>query len=114
MLKIALAEVGYIEKKSNKSLDSKTANKGSANYTKYNRDMKKIRGAGTVNDYWCANFVSWCFYKAYGKSTGKSLMLGYSNYVPTIYLSLIHIFLQTEENYFVLNNSSNRRIIPHT
>lgn len=85
VIKIALSEVGYIEKKSNKSLDSKTANKGSANYTKYNRDMKKVRGAGTVNDYWCANFVSWCFYKAFGKDTGKKLMLGYSNYVPTIY-----------------------------
>lgn len=85
VIKIALAEVGYIEKKSNKSLDSKTANKGDKNYTKYNRDMKKIRGAGTLNDYWCANFVSWCFYKAFGKDTGKKLMLGYSNYVPTIY-----------------------------
>ena len=85
VIKIALSEVGYIEKKSNKSLDSKTANKGSANYTKYNRDMKKVRGAGTVNDYWCANFVSWCFYKAFGKDTGKKVMLGYSNYVPTIY-----------------------------
>ncbi|WP_242987881.1 peptidoglycan-binding protein [Anaerofustis stercorihominis] len=85
VIKFALAEVGYIEKKSNKSLDSKTANKGSANYTKYNRDMKKVRGAGTVKDFWCANFVSWCFYKAFGKDTGKKVMLGYSNYVPTIY-----------------------------
>lgn len=85
VLKIALSEVGYIEKKSNKSLDSKTANKGDKNYTKYNRDMKKVRGAGTLNDYWCANFVSWCFYKAFGKNIGKSLMFGYSNYVPTIY-----------------------------
>lgn len=76
-------EIGYLEKRSNKSLDSKTANAGSANYTKYNRDMKKVRGAGTLNDYWCANFVSWCFYKAYGKEKGKALLYGYTNYVPT-------------------------------
>lgn len=36
----ALKEVGYLEKKSNSNLDSKTANTGSANYTKYWRDIK--------------------------------------------------------------------------
>ena len=35
VLKIALAEVGYLEKRSNADLDSKTANAGSNNYTKY-------------------------------------------------------------------------------
>ena len=85
LLNVAKGEVGYVEKKSNKSLDSKTANKGYNNYTKYNRDMKKIRGAGAINDYWCANFVSWCFYKAYGKTNGAKLMYGYGNYVPYIY-----------------------------
>ncbi len=85
LIKIALAEEGYIEKKSNKQLDSKKANAGNNNYTKYNRDMKKVRGAGTLTDYWCANFVSWCFYKAFGKKQGNKLMKGYTNYVPYIY-----------------------------
>ena len=35
VLEIALAEVGYLEKKSAKDLDSKTANAGYNNYTKY-------------------------------------------------------------------------------
>ena len=32
---IAKNEIGYLEKKSNSQLDSKTANAGSNNYTKY-------------------------------------------------------------------------------
>ena len=35
VIKTALNEVGYAEKASNKDLDSKTANAGSGNYTKY-------------------------------------------------------------------------------
>ena len=38
---IALAEVGYKEKASNAYLDDKTANAGSANWTKYARDLAK-------------------------------------------------------------------------
>ena len=37
---IAKNEIGYLEKKSNSQLDSKTANAGSSNYTKYWRDIK--------------------------------------------------------------------------
>lgn len=74
---IALNEVGYLEKKSNKNLDSKTANAGSANYTKYGRDMHKLYPA--VMDfpaYWCDAFVDWCFYKAYGVANAKKLLGG--------------------------------------
>ena len=35
VLKIALAEEGYIEKASNRDLDDKTKNAGSNNYTKF-------------------------------------------------------------------------------
>ena len=35
----AKQENGYLEKKSNKDLDSKTGNAGSNNYTKYARDL---------------------------------------------------------------------------
>ena len=53
-LSVALSQVGYIEKESNKDLDSKTANAGDKNYTKY--------GAwyGLNPSAWCAMFVSWC------------------------------------------------------
>lgn len=53
-LQVALSQVGYKEKKSNKDLDSKTANAGSGNYTKY--------GAwyGINPAPWCCMFVSWC------------------------------------------------------
>ena len=42
LIQIAEAEVGYLEKASNASLDSDTANAGSANYTKYARDLDAI------------------------------------------------------------------------
>ena len=77
VINIALGEVGYVEKKSNKSLDSKTANAGSANYTKYGRDMHKLYPA--VMDFpaaWCDAFVDWCFQKAYGVSNAKVLLGG--------------------------------------
>lgn len=74
---VAKAEVGYLEKKSNSQLDSKTANVGSANYTKYGRDMHAIYPA--VMDFpaaWCDCFNDWCFYKAYGVSNAKGLLGG--------------------------------------
>ena len=77
VIHIALAEVGYLEKKSNKNLDAKTKNAGSDNYTKYGRDMHAVYPA--VMDfpaYWCDCFVDWCFYKAYGTATAKSLLDG--------------------------------------
>lgn len=80
VIKIAEAEVGYLEKRSNAQLDSKTANAGSANYTKYGRDMHQIYPS--VMDFpaaWCDCFVDWCFYKAYGVSTAKSLIGGNFN-----------------------------------
>lgn len=77
VLIVALNEVGYLEKKSNVQLDDKTANAGSANYTKYGRDMHNIYP--TVMDFpaaWCDAFVDWCFYMAYGVATAKSLLNG--------------------------------------
>lgn len=77
VINIAKSEVGYIEKRSNYLLDSKTANAGSANYTKYGRDMHAIYPA--VMDFpapWCDAFVDWCFYKAYGIANAKGLLSG--------------------------------------
>lgn len=77
VIAIALAEVGYLEKKSNKNLDHKTKNAGSANYTKYGRDMHNLYPA--VMDFpaaWCDCFVDWCFQMAYGVCNAKKLLCG--------------------------------------
>lgn len=81
LIEIAKAEIGYLEKKSNRYLDDKTKNAGSANYTKYWRDIK--------SDYqgqpWCACFVTWCFVQAFGKANAKSLLKHYPYvYCPTM------------------------------
>lgn len=75
VLKIAAAELGYCEKKSNSQLDDKTANKGSANYTKYARDLYKAGyWNGNKNGYdWCTSFVAWCIWMAAGKSKDKAI-----------------------------------------
>lgn len=84
VIEIALGEVGYLEKKSNGQLDSKTANAGSNNYTKYGRDMHKLYPS--VMDFpaaWCDAFVDWCFQKAYGVSNAKGLIGGnFDDYTP--------------------------------
>lgn len=69
-IRILREEVGYHEKKSNKDLDSKTANSGSLNWTKYSRDLDAInyfngKKNGPVGD-WCAIIQCWVQYKLYG------------------------------------------------
>ena len=83
VIKIATAEVGYLEKskaayqKNSNVLNEMTKGAGYDNYTKYGRDMHKIYPS--VMDFpapWCDCFVDWCFYKAYGVTTAKSLLDG--------------------------------------
>ncbi len=83
LIAVAEGELGYLEKKSNKDLDDRTANAGSANYTKYNRDMKAWAGSAGLNDQWCQNFVDWCFVKAFGLEGAKALIHVFTNYTPT-------------------------------
>ena len=70
LIAVAAAEIGYKEKASNSNLDDKTANAGSANYTKYARDFdQKFPNwyNGKKNGYaWCDMFVDWCFLTAFG------------------------------------------------
>ena len=76
LIEIALAEEGYLEKASNASLDSDTANAGSSNYTKYARDLDAIPNFynGKKNGYsWCDVFVDWCFVKAFGAEAALEL-----------------------------------------
>lgn len=75
----ALAEVGYLEKKNGNVnyLYHKTANAGSANYTKYGKEMHDIYPS--VMDYpayWCDAFVDWLFYKEFGIANAKGLLGG--------------------------------------
>lgn len=80
LIATAEKEIGYMEKKSNAQLDSKTANAGSANYTKYWRDLKPIY----QGQPWCAVFVSWIMYKTFGLETAKKL-LKHENDFPYVY-----------------------------
>ena len=81
LIQIANAEVGYLEKSSNSQLVSKTANAGTANYTKYWRDIKpEYQGQP-----WCACFVTWCFVNAFGKNNAQKLLKHYPYvYCPTM------------------------------
>ncbi len=77
LIEIALNEVGYKEKKSNRYLDSKNLNAGSGNYTKYARDLDNIKDFynGKKQGYaWCDVFVDWCFVKAFGTNIAKKLL----------------------------------------
>lgn len=74
LIKIAEAEIGYHEKASNSNLDSKTANSGNKNFTKYGRDLFN---AGFFNGNkngadWCAQFPTWCVWKLTGKNKKKT------------------------------------------
>ena len=80
LLSVAGAEVGYLEKASSSRLDSPTENAGNANFTKYARDLDRLKFYnGPKNGFaWCAVFVDWCFVRAFGqetalKMTGQSL-----------------------------------------
>lgn len=78
---IAEQEIGYLEKKSNAYLDDKTANAGSTNITKY-WDMLYPAYQGQP---WCAIFISYLFYKAFGLETAKKLLQHWPFvYCPTL------------------------------
>ena len=68
VIAVALAEVGYVEKASNASLDDPAGNPGSGNWTKYARDLAAAGyyNGGKNGFAWCDVFVDWCFYKVYG------------------------------------------------
>ena len=78
VIKVALDEVGYLEKKSNSNLYDKTANAGSGNYTKYAYEFDtkyKNFYNGRKNGFaYCDVFVDWCFVQAYGAEIAKSLL----------------------------------------
>lgn len=77
LLKTAREQVGYVEKKTNSQLDSKTANAGYNNFTKYARDLDNLKDVynGRKNGYdWCDVFCDWCFITTFGEETGMKLL----------------------------------------
>ena len=77
VIDVAMEEIGYIEKKSAKDLDDKTANAGDKNYTKYARDLDQVgwfNGRKQSLCGWCSIFVCWCFWKAYGETEALDLL----------------------------------------
>ena len=78
VIAVAIGELGYVEKASNSQLDSKTANPGSANWTKYARDFDEKYPKwynGKKNGYeWCDMFVDWCFVTAFGYENALRLL----------------------------------------
>ena len=83
LIRVAEAQIGYLEKRSNKDLDDKTKNAGDKNYTKYNRDLLEWTGVGSINAQWCQAFVDWCFIEAFGKADAKKLIYVWTNDTPT-------------------------------
>lgn len=88
ILQVAENEVGYLEKRSNNYLYDKTANAGSANYTKYWADIKP----SYQGQPWCACFVTWCFVQAFGQETAAKLLKHYP-----------YVYCPTMANLFTLN-----------
>ena len=85
VLEVAKAELGYLQKKTNSNLDSKTGNAGYNNYTKYWRDINNWCGKNYQAQPWCAGFVTWCITKALGQSKAKELLKHYPYvYCPTL------------------------------
>ena len=93
VLSIALAEVGYLEKKSNSNLYDKTGNAGSKNYTKYWAEIKpSFQGQA-----WCACFVTWCLVQAFGVEIATKLLRHYP-----------YVYCPTMANLFTLNANPKR------
>ena len=77
VIALALAEVGYLEKKSADQLDNQTANAGAANYTKYARDLDALGDFynGRKQGYaWCDVFVDWLMVTCFGEEAALKLL----------------------------------------
>lgn len=78
ILALAKDQLGYCEKASNANLDSKTANAGHNNWTKYAAEIDKSFPNfynGNKNGYaWCDVFVDWLFIHTYGEEAARYLL----------------------------------------
>lgn len=75
VLEIATGELGYMGHGSRSDLDNPEGS-GNAKYTKYARDLDAIgyfNGKKQGFD-WCAVFVAWCFFRAFGKDESQRML----------------------------------------
>lgn len=75
---VATKYVGYLEKESEKLLESMTDNAGDENYTIFAKKFKELTGINNQGYAWCDMFVDSCFAEAFGKDAAKKLLGGYS------------------------------------
>lgn len=77
VVEMAKSYVGYLEKASNSKLDDFTANAGTKNYTKFNRDYLAYKAPGGSQPMeWCGAFVSCMFAYTYGIEAARKLLCG--------------------------------------
>lgn len=81
VVKLATAQVGYVEKATNSNLDEMTANAGSNNYTKYAKYFDDLRKQG-YNFYngnkngfdWCDMFFDWLQCHLWGHDIARNML----------------------------------------
>lgn len=76
VLNVARIQLNYHEKATNDQLDDPLANAGDGNFTKYARDLWRVKffNGSKTGVEWCAVFVCWCFWTAYGLETALKLL----------------------------------------
>lgn len=76
VLEILQDEIGYLEKASARDLDTKTGNVGTANFTKYARDLDAVNyfNGKKQGAQWCTTLVNWPFFRAYGRDTALRVL----------------------------------------
>ena len=75
--------LGYLEKKSNKNLESFTLNAGNKNYNYFASKMKEWKVYNLQAQPWCDIFVDFVFIQALGIDRARQLLGGFSAYTPT-------------------------------
>ncbi len=110
LITVAKNEIGYLEKATNAQLDSKTANAGYNNYTKYWRDVYPAY----QGQPWCACQISWDMMTAFGLETAKKLLRHWPYvYCPTM-KNLFTLYANPQVGDIVIFWSSKKKEFIHT
>lgn len=110
LIAVAKNEIGYLEKATNAQLDSKTANAGYNNYTKYWRDIYPAY----QGQPWCACQISWDMMTAFGLETAKKLLRHWPYvYCPTM-ANLFTLYANPQVGDIVIFWSSKKKEFVHT
>lgn len=110
LIAVAKNEIGYLEKATNAQLDSKTANAGYNNYTKYWRDVYPAY----QGQPWCACQISWDMMTAFGLETAKKLLRHWPYvYCPTM-ANLFTLYANPQVGDIVIFWSNKKKEFVHT